>query len=200
EFGAELKRLTGLAPELTPGDPITAESAVVLGAGRNQYRALSERVGQLAVPLRTTTLGSRGTTAVAAGWLVLYWVTASGITLLAMLREVGDRGMLALSGANLLRRLTLTEREVGQVNRWLWFFPISLAALIGYGTAVLFALAEQGGRLTGSQLARISGSALLALVASSLLLALVYTLSRRVEQLAARRGLVGGFEHANVPQ
>ncbi len=171
------------------GDQASGEPgwALILRRERTADREIQQAVGGIVPAAMVMNITHQDSHYQYLGWLQFYWLMASAILVISLLREVGDRGLLALSGANLLRRLTLTEPEVRGVNRWTLYFPLVLSVPLGFATAVLFAAAGRESGLTGGKLGRISLFMLGAISLGLIIFRFITMLNRKMERYGAGR-------------
>ncbi len=100
------------------------------------------------------------------GWMFFIFSIGSCTLMIALLRELGDRSLLALADSAQLRGLPLYEGEIRSVNRWILSLPLALAIPIGYGLSIMYSKAGVDLRLSTANLALVSLSALVAALLS----------------------------------
>lgn len=143
-----LQRADGTTIKLgnpTDTDVTEPSGLLVIGPGPQARDHLSAvgLMAALAGRLPAVNISPWGYTAVpppTVGWLVAAWVTASLVLVAALIREIGDRTLAALSSDTRLDRLGLSTREIDSVHRWTLFTPLAIAIPLGYVGAVAFAV------------------------------------------------------------
>lgn len=129
----------------TGADVTEPSGLLIIGPGPQARDHLSDVdvMAALAGGLPAVNISPWGYTAVpppTVGWLVAAWVTASLVLVAALIREIGDRTLAALSSDTQLDRLGLSSREIESVHRWTLFTPLAIAIPLGYVGAVAFAV------------------------------------------------------------
>lgn len=143
---------------------------------REVMRALAPRL-----PAINTTRVDGTTRFVPVGWLIAGWLLASMVLCGAVIREVGDRTLFSLSQDRKVLALGLSRREINAVHRWSVLTPVVVAAPVGYGAAVVFAVLGHYLGFTINYLGRITGVAASVWGMALATLLVVLRLDRRIE-------------------
>lgn len=179
-----LQRTTGVTPTIVPAPDQSASSEahsalISAPAGTSEADAW-QAVGGLPAPNLRRVLGPDDAFSnPMTNWFEAGWVAASTVLLLGLLREIGDRGILAMQDARELLRVGLTSREVDKTYYVALLTPIAVAVPVGFCCAVLFALRGYSLGITLYNLSLIAAVAVAVGVLCVFMLLAVIQLQRR---------------------
>ncbi len=114
-----------------------------------------------------------------AGWMLFGWTLATLTLVSALIREIGDRGLAAMTDTPSLLRLGLRQEEVESSYKWTLIPPLVIAIPVGFAGAVFFALLGYELGVTVGNLTRISVVAAIAGALAVVTFASVMRLQRR---------------------
>ncbi len=107
------------------------------------------------------------------------WTLATLTLVSALIREIGDRGLAAMTDTPSLLRLGLRQEEVESSYKWTLIPPLVIAIPVGFAGAVFFALLGYELGVTVGNLTRISVVAAIAGALAVVTFASVMRLQRR---------------------
>jgi hypothetical protein len=180
ELGREQFRAAAHFDPVDSGDHATMNSYSLLMVSS---RPIDQRevMQELAPRLPAVNVSGNGPSApyVPVGWLIAGWVLASLVLTAAVVREIGDRALVALTGDTASRSIGISARELGSVHRWAILTPVVVGLPVGYAAAVVFALYGHYLGFTLYYLGRITGVTLAVALLTSLTLVAVFEIHRR---------------------
>ncbi len=181
-FQVRTRQLPGISTKI----PAETSAILVFRFSRGGDLAINRALSAALPAVNVTPINGNYSANIRFGWLMFYWTFGSCLLFVALVRELGDRGLLAVAGSTVLRRVSFTEVEIARVNRWTLFLPVLIAAPIGYLAAILFTT-------SGSLLEMTSLAGLLITAGTAAVLLGTLAVFLVVLQLAAR------MERASLP-
>lgn len=174
--------ITGVQPVFTSPTDIepTAHTALIIADEGTTQLDIMARTATAFPAVNISGAGPRNVPLIAPGWIVLGWIVATLLLSVALLREVGDRALSALSHDAPSRRLGLSESEIARTHRWALLGPVFVAVGAGYAGAIAFAVYGFYLGWTVASLAQITAVAIIVAALAVISLSIVFSLNRRI--------------------